>query len=524
MTDQKFKSIFPFDTPRVYQRELIEQILDAYQKGKHHVILNAPTGIGKSAISFAVANFFGSAYVLTSQKILQQQYFRELNIEYVVGKSNYTCLKNGKLNCEMGECKGKLLCGNDCPYVKARQTAINTPISNFNYSLFLMINRASFKLPQRNLIICDECHNLENYLINTSTLNINKKVLEYLGIEKFIEIPKAKTTKEEKFSWMFGELKKILFNEWTKIEDNLDRVQKWDFLKKAANWAAKRTMVGNYLDAINKIEQMYYLKEKIVVSQEKDDQIEFKILFGNKLFETMVTPYGKYFLHMSATVLSKENFCATIGLIPDDVEYIQCDSTFPVENRMIYYDPVGSMIMKEKAKTLPKLVQEIKKILNKYPNEKGIIHTVNYQTANYILETLWGSEEGARLLKPQGRNREALIKTFNMSQNPYVLISPSLTEGIDLKDDLSRFCIICKVPYPSIADEWTKQRIKLDQNWYNVKTAETLIQMTGRSIRSQTDHAETYILDSNFMDFAARNPELFPQWWQESVVQHIQED
>ena len=106
-----------------------------------------------------------------------------------------------------------------------------------------------------------------------------------------------------------------------------------------------------------------------------------------------------------------------------------------------------------------------------------------------------------------------------MSQNPYVLISPSLTEGIDLKDDLSRFCIICKVPYPSIADEWTKQRIKLDQSWYNVKTAETLIQMTGRSIRSQTDHAETYILDSNFLEFAGRNPDLFPTWWQESVVQ-----
>lgn len=519
LSDQKFNKIFPFDTPRKYQRELIEQVLDAYNKGKHHVILNAPTGIGKSAISFAVANFFKSAYVLTSQKILQEQYYKELNIPYIMGKGNYVCNLNRKLNCDLGQCHGSFKCTiQDCPYTYARQTAINTPISNFNYSLFLMINRANFKLPVRNLIICDECHNLENQLINTSTIVINKKILEHLGINNFIQIPKVSDDEEYKFKWLFGELKRVVFNEWTKIEDNLKRMNKWQFLKKAANVSSKKKIVESYLDAIVKIEDMYKLKQKIVLTQDKDDQIEFKILFGNKLFETMIAPYGKYFLHMSATALSKENFCATIGLVPDDVEYIQCDSTFPVENRLIYFDPIGSMVMREKAKTLPKLVEEIKNILKKYPNDKGIIHTVNYQVANYILEQLWGSEEGARLLKPQGRNRETIMKTFNMSQNPYVLISPSLTEGIDLKDDLSRFCIICKVPYPSIADEWTKQRIKIDQNWYNVKTAETLIQMTGRSIRSEQDHAETYILDSNFMDFAARNINLFPQWWKDSVV------
>ena len=157
MTDQKFNKIFPFDTPRKYQRELIEQVLSAYQSGKHHVILNAPTGIGKSAISFAVANFFKTAYVLTSQKILQEQYYRELNIPYVLGKTNYACSRNRNLNCEMGECKGAFNCSQECPYIHARQNAINAQISNFNYSLFLMINRASFQLPVRNLIICDEC-------------------------------------------------------------------------------------------------------------------------------------------------------------------------------------------------------------------------------------------------------------------------------------------------------------------------------------------------------------------------------
>lgn len=369
-----------------------------------------------------------------------------------------------------------------------------------------------------NGVLVSNCHNLQSQLINTSTIIINKKILEHLGIHNIIEIPKKGDNEEYKFKWLFKDVKRVVFNEWQVIEDNLRRIDKWEFLKKAANISSKKKIVESYLDAIVKIEEMYNLGQKIILTQEKDDQIEFKILFGNKLFEHMIAPYGKYFLHMSATVLSKENFCSTLGLVPDDVEYISCESTFPIENRLIHFNPIGSMVMKEKEKTLPRLVKEVKRIMQEYPKEKGIIHTVNYQTANYIMEHLYGTQEGSRLLNPKGKNRENIMKTFNYSQNPYVLISPSLTEGVDLKDDLSRFCIICKVPYPSIADKWTKERIKIDQNWYNVKTAETLIQMTGRSVRSEQDHADTYILDSNFFEFASRNVDLFPQWWKDAVV------
>ena len=43
--------------------------------------------------------------------------------------------------------------------------------------------------------------------------------------------------------------------------------------------------------------------------------------------------------------------------------------------------------------------------------------------------------------------------------------------------------------------------------------------MTGRSIRSETDTATSYILDESFIAFAARNSHLFPDWWKESVIE-----
>jgi len=50
LSDEEFKRIFPFGSPRNGQRELVEKIISAFESGKKYVILNAPTGIGKSAI------------------------------------------------------------------------------------------------------------------------------------------------------------------------------------------------------------------------------------------------------------------------------------------------------------------------------------------------------------------------------------------------------------------------------------------------------------------------------------------
>ena len=127
------------------------------------------------------------------------------------------------------------------------------------------------------------------------------------------------------------------------------------------------------------------------------------------------------------------------------------------------------------------------------------------------------SSQFNRMIFVTAENKQEELEKFKTSQYPYVLVSPSLSEGLDLKDDLSRFCIICKVPYASLADNWIKKKIEVDKGWYELRTAETLIQQTGRSIRSKTDHADTYILDSQFLQFYNRNNRLFPKYWKDSI-------
>jgi|TARA_B100001540_G_scaffold21134_1_gene17429 Rad3-related DNA helicases len=76
------------------------------------------------------------------------------------------------------------------------------------------------------------------------------------------------------------------------------------------------------------------------------------------------------------------------------------------------------------------------------------------------------------------------------------LLSSSLWEGVDLKDDLSRFQIIAKAPYPMLSETRTKIKMQKFPLWYKAQTIMKLLQGFGRSIRDKNDWADTYVLDS----------------------------
>jgi Rad3-related DNA helicase len=73
-----------------------------------------------------------------------------------------------------------------------------------------------------------------------------------------------------------------------------------------------------------------------------------------------------------------------------------------------------------------------------------------------------------------------------------------LLEGLDLKDDTSRFQIFFKVPYPSLGDPLIKAKMQTSNEWYNWKTLNNIYQGIGRSVRSKDDWAVTYIIDGTF--------------------------
>ena len=153
--------------------------------------------------------------------------------------------------------------------------------------------------------------------------------------------------------------------------------------------------------------------------------------------------------------------------------------------------------------------------MSHHKNLKGIIHTTSYKQLNFIKHSL--QEENCRRLLETDPDvqRDEIIEEHVNSTKPTVLISPSLHLGLNLADDLSRFQIITRVPYPSLSDRWIDEKRKRSEQWYDWVTTLRLIQTAGRSIRSKEDWAITYILDSCFESFVTKNRSILPNWFYE---------
>ena len=99
-----------------------------------------------------------------------------------------------------------------------------------------------------------------------------------------------------------------------------------------------------------------------------------------------------------------------------------------------------------------------------------------------------------------------------------VIVAPAMHEGINLIDDLSRFQIVCKTPYPNFyEDKQLTRRMEIDERYYSWLTALKLIQSVGRSVRSNTDWADTYIIDEAVISFIQRNRQMIPDWFLEAI-------
>src|SRR2546430_154300 len=121
-----------------------------------------------------LARWSGDAYLLTSQKLLQDQYEREFGAELqiVKGRDNYACDRypGAHVPTSRGACRRPRgpIC--QCPYVRAKAAAHGAPIFCANTTYFATLRHwHAERLRRRRLLIVDEAHNLEAQLAGVYT-------------------------------------------------------------------------------------------------------------------------------------------------------------------------------------------------------------------------------------------------------------------------------------------------------------------------------------------------------------------
>ncbi len=550
---------FPYGSMRPHQRDVLEKIESALNSGKKFIILEAPVGFGKSAVAAALCHHLKSAYILTSTKQLQAQYSADFGFSTVMGKSNFTCqvpTSSGRLvGCDRGRCQAdwtlsecphyltfeqyedhlKRLCdreskcekllragGKVCTYYRQKWDSFRQQITVGNYSFFLSELRFTEDVRKRSLLVCDEAHDLEKQLVDSSSFTLRvSSVRQYESKDgRGFAVPYEEGMEGDARAWLgvLAAAKETLRRFLEAHEDDLDAQDRL---------VSCRAMLESLEGFAEEVESA---PENWIVSGVRrapavDGQQGARSLVEEAVFQPLdVAAYTKQLFEtaervvlMSATVFSAEHLCRALGILRESAEFVKVsESSFPVENRRIYAMDVAHLSRASMDASLEGIAKAVDEIMDRHAGEKGVVHTTSYYQSNYI--TAHVSERNrARLVTTEGsRDRSELLRTHGATTGS-VLISPSFHQGVDLKDDLARFQVIVKVPYPDLSDRRIQVKMQRDRGWYEWQTALRLVQTYGRSVRSETDHAVTYVLDSKFPGFVRGHQELFPAYFLEAL-------
>mgnify|MGYP003133792057 FL=1 len=253
-------------------------------------------------------------------------------------------------------------------------------------------------------------------------------------------------------------------------------------------------------------------KCEYIVQVENRDNIRLTPLKVDTL-SNYIFKYAEKVLLMSATIIDHKNLAKTLGIV--DYKYVESDSAFDSSKAPIYISQTNRLNHANLLKALPSIKEQIKEICANHKNDKGIIHT----HTNYITKYLQNNLHSKRFLFRNEivRNEEILEEHAN-SNEPTILVSPSLGLGIDLKGDLARFQIIVKAAYLPLGDDRIKRMFEIDKQWYTNKMLSNFIQQCGRGIRSKEDHCVTYVLDANIYDAIIRNKRRLPKYFLDRFV------
>lgn len=516
---------YPFKTPRPGTEEALEKIKLAFDAGKKFVMVDAPTGSGKSSLAITFSRKYKTS-IWTPTKFLQEQYANtpEFALEYTIkGKSNYRCGLKGQGDVAVDEAiccsssvvdenrdlvpfplngsKDKLArllktkCGElgICPYYSKVYRIPEVPGAIMNYDLGLRIKRNlkrdGFGVDMGTSLVLDEAHQLLSKINSVYGNRItNTGVMRLFGQEA------KRRKKEEPLVWIH----RLMTIAKDHIESERDT-------KKIARMSQFERKMASLLEQDIDDEKKFFIEDKA-------NEIEIKPLDIRYLKSQIFFPFTRI-LMLSATF--PRNFRQVLGISEDESEIVKIKSTFkPSNRRSVFPKDISNMNARTVLTPDSDQIKMLDYILDAHKNHKGIIHCGNYK----FFDQLHGLyKKNKRFIwVSQDKDKEEMFYKHVDSKDSTVLVSPAMLEGVDLKNDLARFGVLLKVPYPPL-DEYAKRMSKIFLTWYANLTITNIVQAYGRQVRNENDYATFYVLDGAFKMLLNRNRNLIPEYFSESL-------
>lgn len=558
------KNIFGEDFAfRDGQREIIEAICNSYLEDPNAtLVVDAPTGAGKSLIAMWSAHVLkelgNRGYLITSDLSLQDQYesdFYRLGLRWpsVRGVDNYECSVNG-LPFSLGDCKlkgmgyeqaEKLSCYSSCEYLQNRKRSIEQPIALLNYSFWLIQrNYVEDRMLQdgkevpfksRDFVFFDEAHKVDEIVQGHFSPRVDIGIVDKFGLaNRFIQKQDIGTPIQT-----LGSIKSIVnrlltekskpalfevmqdFRKIAKVYRKAAQITKAQAAKRFKNrevprdWSTALTVFDRLKDVYCKFDDYVALIKEVgteaMVINQMEDEAKFMCVEESKMIQKYLHDKAGFKVFMSATIGDPRAFVKIMGI--KNAKFIRVPNAFNYDKSPVVFVNRHKLSFRERETSLPKVVKILDQIISKHSDQRGVIHTGSYMFANYIKQN---SKHTFRLMDYENsKDKKGIIELFKKKDDA-VLMGPSLLEGLDLKDDISRFQIFFKVPYPNVSDPLIKAKMQHSKDWYDWKTGISIMQGVGRSVRSKDDWAVTYVLDACFRSLINKQG-FFPPSFQERI-------
>lgn len=541
-----------------------------YLEGKKYVLLNAPTGSGKSMIGLLTAisvNYLskyndeqtestGFSYYLTSTKSLQEQMDNDIEkykidsfANVLKGTNSYDCTYGNKIMsnnyrlkdyehqtykdawCQGMEKQERCMsqfaeCEITCPYENQRIVTSGSRCAVLNYHYFLTFNRSSYNpyFHQRELTICDEAHMLPMIIEDFYSMDFNINLWQ--KIRNFCSFFNNNSNDEN----LFEVIKNIpIIESWFKKVLNYDNfkmfVDDYDFFLNASLNFVKSKInkqqpdltlnkliisIKSALDTVQNITNIISTNIKnIYIESSTTESVYYKHIIKNlnetELVKENFLKKTDKLLLMSATLGNLSDFATIMGLEPELTSKFSIKSSWSFDKSPIYLTDSGYLNYSNFERNIGRVLNDCLLICNLYhPEDKGIIHTATFgindklkNLINNLPDEKYAEFKQRFLFYTDAKTKEQCIDKLKNNKYPYIIVGPSLCEGIDLNDDNGRFNILIKVPYPQI-NAMTKRKMDVSPLWYKRNTVEKILQSIGRTNRNKDDYSTVYLLDKCF--------------------------
>lgn len=499
-----------FQSWRPSQSVAIRHILKSKKK---FVACSIPTGGGKSLIYMAASKIgnLGRVLVLTSTKGLQDQLMADFaanGLVHIMGKNNYPCHEQKNANCDLGPCNFGYECPlkeKGCDYYDALEAARSSNVVVTNYHYYLRMSKIGD--PSKGLgffdtVICDEGHELPDILADNISLT-----LEISKIKEMYDYDIINHGQDFKrwASWARN-MQQEINNELTTFRAAISH----RYSSKLAVSIAKRESLLEQMKEIVEISERgqyrYFCHYDSDAGTIKFGPVEFHYYWSEA---EMFNNFRKAII-ISATLREKTMYL--LGLAPDDYDFMDLPSAFPVENSPKIHVSTIRLSRNTTENDLRDVwVKKIDNIIDSRLDRKGIIHVTSYRYAKLIADH--SRHRNIMFISTGARKNKELVELFKKSKAPAILVGPAFSTGYDFPDEQCQYQIISKMPYPNIGDPFLQEKAKHDYFLIPYKVAQTLVQSTGRGTRHEKDKCENIIIDDCITDFVTRHRQFFPKWW-----------